>query len=108
MTHKLVKSVKAMGDLCQILNRNRGTHADNNFNFVKETDLGVCPYCGMKIVKHIVMLKKVHDTISILIMDILIKREVPLDAVIPIARTITGLVDAWIKMENHMGRINYV
>lgn len=54
MTHELVKSAKAMSDLCQILNRNHGTHADNNFDFVKETDAGICPHCGMKMVKHII------------------------------------------------------
>lgn len=52
MTSELVKSVKAMGDLCHILNRNRGIRQSTNF--VKETDAGVCPHCGMKMVEHIV------------------------------------------------------
>lgn len=54
MTHNLVKSVKAMGDLRQILNCNRRTTNTDDFGFIKETDLGVCPHCGMKMVKHII------------------------------------------------------
>lgn len=53
MTLELVKSAKAMGDLCQIMNRNRGTR-NTDFHFIKDTDAGVCPHCGMKMVKHIV------------------------------------------------------
>jgi len=54
MTNEMVKSVKAMGNLCQILNRNRGTQKTNSTGFVKETDAGICPHCGKKMVKHII------------------------------------------------------
>ena len=54
MTNNLVKSAKGMGDLCQILNRNRGTRNTVNFDTVKETSAGICPHCGKKMVNHIV------------------------------------------------------
>ncbi len=52
MINGLVKSAKAMGDLCQILNRNRGM--ENINGDFKEIDIGTCPHCGKKMVKHIV------------------------------------------------------
>lgn len=54
MTSELVKSAKAMGDLCQILNHNRGTRDATNFNSVEETSASICPHCGKKMVKHII------------------------------------------------------
>ena len=52
MTSDLVKSVKAMGNLCQIMSRNCRTQ--NTITDFKETNAGICPHCGKKIVKHII------------------------------------------------------
>ena len=56
MTNNIVRSAQAMGNLCCIMNRNRPQSIENLFGWkiAKVVDLGICPHCGMKMVKHIV------------------------------------------------------
>jgi len=51
MANDVVKSAQGFGNLCQIMNRN--TPYISELKPIKSVDKGICPYCGMKMVKHI-------------------------------------------------------
>jgi len=52
MTSDIVKSAQGFENLCRIMNRN--TPRSVVFEPVEVIDLGECPQCGMKMVKHII------------------------------------------------------